>query len=347
MQRIARVLSNSGYHVTMVGRTSEDFKEIQSSDYDLKRYRCLFNKGPLFYLEINCRFVWAFLFQKFDLIYAVDNDTLPSGIILKWLKRVPLIFDSHEWFSEVPELEGSVWKKKIWKWVGIRGAKNASICITVSKALAGQLGKETGCRFEVIRNVPVWYPEEPRPKRSDKPLIIYQGALNKGRGLEELVYAIRDLPDWICWLVGEGDLSESLRSLVDALNLNERVVFLGRKGPSELRIITPKAWVGYNLLEPASKSYYFSLANKFFDYMHAGVPSLNSPFPEYEKILSQYPTGRVCSKLDRDHIQNILKKEFASVAAVESYEKDCAKASAVFNWQKEASALVELINEMD
>ena len=102
-------------------------------------------------------------------------------------------------------------------------------------------------------------------------VITYQGALNEGRGLEHAIAAMQRIPDFTLRLIGEGDLSQQLRGQARDLQLASRVEFVGFILPENLRDMTSDAMVGLNLLDERSKSYYFSLANKFFDYMHAVV----------------------------------------------------------------------------
>ena len=75
------------------------------------------------------------------------------------------------------------------------------------------------------------------------------------------------------WLVGEGDLSVKLRELVKSYKLDQKVKFKGYLKPTELPEITAKATIGLNLLENTSLNYYYSLANKAFDYIQAEIPA--------------------------------------------------------------------------
>jgi glycosyltransferase involved in cell wall biosynthesis len=103
-------------------------------------------------------------------------------------------------------------------------------------------------------------------------------------------------------LAGEGDLSVALRQKVAQENLSDRVIFLGKLSPDRLRKKTRQAFIGLNLLDGSSLNYYYSLANKYFDYAAAGIPSLNMRFPEYEQMDPQQTYSLLIEDLNADEI---------------------------------------------
>src|SRR5690606_23972933 len=126
------------------------------------------------------------------------------------------------------------------------------------------------------------------PKR---PILLYQGALNKGRCLEILIDSAALLPEYDIIIIGEGDLSESLRKRAEPYH---NIEFMGLQTPENIRKITGKCYLGFNLLDAGeSLSYFYSLSNKYFDYMQAGVPSVSSELPEYISLNEKYKIG-VC-----------------------------------------------------
>ncbi len=152
------------------------------------------------------------------------------------------------------------------------------------------MGDRYGIHFEVVRNVPLKRSIKTAAPQKNPKILLYQGVLNEGRGLEFAIEAMQQLEGVQLWLAGEGDLSDQLRRLVDQLQLQEKVRFLGYLPPKELAKVTPQAFLGLNLLENKGLSYYYSLANKCFDYIQAGVPSIQMNFPEYTRLNETYET---------------------------------------------------------
>ena len=187
---------------------------------------------------------------------------------------------AHEYFSEVPEVMNRPATKWIWECVARLCIPFTAARYTVCGSLAELFAELYGMDFKVVRNLPfaslspvVATTAAPVLARSKPKIILYQGVLNAGRGLEELIAAMLCIDNAVLLLVGEGDRSVLLRALVDRMNISNKVVFLGRKTPEELRGITKQAYLGVNLLQHQSLNYYYSLANKYFDYIQAEIPS--------------------------------------------------------------------------
>jgi glycosyltransferase involved in cell wall biosynthesis len=118
--------------------------------------------------------------------------------------------------------------------------------------------------FYVIRNIAPSYPSISSSKSilERERIILYQGALNVGRGLEMLLDAMKQLPSWQLWLAGEGDLSDWIKEYVQH-QFNDRVKLIGWVKPRDLPALISQAKIGINLREQGSLNDYYSLPNKF------------------------------------------------------------------------------------
>ncbi len=340
MQRICETLSHNGYKVTLVGRK---LKRSQNIDFqfETKRIFCLFTRGKAFYVEYNIRLFFYLLFKKFDAICAIDLDTILPALFVSKLKRKPLGYDAHEYFQEVPEVVHRKRIKKFWERVASFAIPRTAFRYTVSPGLAREFQKLYNKEFEVVRNLPKY--EKPKVMESKAPFILYQGALNAGRGLETLINAARQLPLKVK-IAGEGDLSKELRKQVKDLNLQEKVEFLGFLKPANLKELTPKAFLGFNLLENKGLSYHYSLSNKFFDYTMAGIPCLVSPFPEYLALNESHAIGIITELTEEDIISKT--KLLLSDQSKYSHLCDAAIAAAeTLNWENETQTLIAVFHK--
>ncbi len=341
-QRIIRIAGTLSDHfrVIVYYRHFFKYKPVDSDasfPFETHSIRSVFKQGVLFYLWYNLLLLVRILFRKADHLYAVDSDTLPAFTILSKLKRKPLVFDSHEYFTEVPELMDHPFKKKIWHWVTRAGVRQSSLCLTVGAELATILEKVYGKPFSCIRNLPSFDPSKEHEK-SEPRVILYQGALNEGRELELLIDAMQDLPEFHCILAGEGDLSQSLR---DRAASNKHIQFAGLLTPEVLKELTRKCFAGYNLLSPSSLSYYYSLSNKYFDYMHAGVPSISSMLPEYMALNAVHACG-VCINNSRQELVSTLRSWVNDQTHYHKLKENAIIASQKLSWENEQKLLLNL-----
>lgn len=344
MQKICRSLSNAGYEIELVGRERSFSLLLSNESFKQTRLKCIFNKGKLFYLEYNLRLLFYLLFQKADALCAIDLDTIAPVYLAGKVKSAKLIYDAHEYFTEVPEVIRRPSVKRIWEWVERTFVPRFDLAYTVSPALAELFSGKHNKQFHVIRNIPLLV-QSSIVNRQSSMVILYQGALNEGRGLEHLIGAMKDI-DAKLLLAGEGDLSNELRSLTKKLNLESKVKFLGFIKPAQLKELTSKATIGINLLENKGLSYYYSLSNKFFDYIHAGVPQVCIAFPEYKKINDEYEIALLMETCSIAEIRNAIERLLSDDDLYKRLQKKCEVCSLDLNWQNEEKKLVALYDEL-
>ncbi|KAA3639629.1 MAG: glycosyltransferase [Bacteroidetes bacterium] len=344
MQRICRSLAEAGYEVTLVGRQRKhskplkDHSDILRGSFHQKRLKCFFDKGKFFYLEYNLRLLFFLLFQKTDIICGIDLDTIfPTWLVAKWRKRT-FVYDAHEYFTETSSLHGREREKRIWKWVESFIVPKVKYAYTVNQSIANIFKTEYGTTFEVIRNVPVLQEPPSKENQKDK-YILYQGALNKGRGLEFLISCMPDIDQRLI-IAGDGPIRSQLEKMCCELGVEQKVEFLGFIFPEELKTVTENAWVGLNLIENTGLSYYYSLANKFFDYIHARIPQISMDFPEYRLLNDQYECGLLLPDFDKDIFINLIQ-QLENEKLYQSFVKNTLVARESLNWQMESKRLIE------
>lgn len=342
MDRICSTLVGEGFEVTLVGRKRRQSAPLNSRSYYTKRLNCRFEKGKLFYIEYNIRLFLFLLFSKSEIISSVDLDTLFACTLAARIRSKKLVFDAHEYFTEVPEVTNRPLTKKIWSMVAYLCIRHTHKAYTVSHSLATIFEETYKKTFAVIRNVPLL--RQPREKSTTTPYIIYQGDLNEGRGLEEIIDAMKEINIPLV-IAGNGPLYDKLNKQVQGNKLEHKVQFKGYLDAEELHQLTAEAWLGINLLKQQGLSYYYSLSNKFFNYIHAGTPQLCADFPEYQTINSQYPVALLCP-CNTGSIVEAIKQLKQDKDKYEKMRKACDIAAQTFNWQLESKTLIQLYQEL-
>lgn len=328
-----------GHEVLLVGRKLPNSVPLSKYAFRQKRLHCYFRKGKWFYLEFNLRLFLFLLSQKMDAINSVDLDTLLPGVLVSRLRGKRIIYDAHEYFSETPEVVRRPTIQKIWSALAQWCIPRVHGAYTVGPALAQILGDRYGVDFGCIRNLPFGKKRTAPPRKESPPVLLYQGALNEGRGLEAILRAMPDIPNAQLWLAGEGDLSRFLRKLAHQLSLNDRVRFLGYVRPEDLTDLTPRATIGLNLLENRGLSYYYSLANKAFDYLQAEVPAIHMDFPEYRALSEQYGGMVLLEDLSPAHLAYTLTNLLNDPQQLAQLIEDCHSAAPHLTWEQEQHRL--------
>ncbi|MCF6171815.1 MAG: glycosyltransferase [Bacteroidales bacterium] len=340
-------LSKMGFDVLLVGRKLPQSLPMDDRSYRSLRMRLLFKKGAFFYAEFNLRLFFLLLFRKADLLVANDLDTLLPNYLVSKLKRTGLVYDSHEYFTEVPELTGRKRVQKIWKAIEKSIFPKLKDVITVNDSIATLYEKEYGIRPVVVRNVPVRGSGELKPaSRKDlgisesKKILILQGAgINIQRGAEEMVEAMQYIEGAVLLIVGGGDVIEQLKKTVREKSLGEKVIFKARQTYDKLMQFTALADLGLTLDKDTNLNYRYSLPNKLFDYIQAGTPVLASPLPEIKKIISTYRIGDFIPDHDPKNIAAKISEILSSQLLMEEWKKNLSFASFQLNWEKEEKTL--------
>ncbi|NBV13055.1 MAG: glycosyltransferase [Sphingobacteriia bacterium] len=342
MERICTTLSSAGYEVTLVGRGLPHSLPLLEKPYRQVRLNCSHHTGKLFYAEYTWQ-LWNWWKNNPQDIYgSVDADTLAPAVYWGNKRNKPIVWDAHEYFSEVPEVQHRPLIKAFWQFIEKKYIPSVTVAYTVGPALADLFTELYKIPFGVIRNMPFRKIENNNSVNTESPFILYQGALNQGRGLESLIEALPELPCNVK-IAGEGDISAQLKAQVINSGVADRIEFLGFVSPQKLKEITPQAFLGYNLLENIGLSYYYSLSNKFFDYAQAGVPSLNNNFPEYAKLIQEFPAGLLLESIQPEKIIKLINELWNSPQQYAVLKSACHSAAEVWNWENESQKLLALL----
>lgn len=344
VERSCHALVKAGFSVLLIGRQLKDSLPVNDQPYAIKRFKLCFNKGPFFYIGYNIRLFFYLLFKQADLYVANDLDALLATCLISKWKNKKLIFDSHEYYTEVPELVGRPWVKKIWKTVERYALPKADDVITVNDSIAALFSKEYHRHIHVIRNMSLYQTASVLTTKlalglPDKPIIILQGTgINIHRGAEEAVQAMQYLPDKLLLIIGSGDVLHELKQISQTLSL-KNILFLDRQTPQKLAEYTSIADIGLSLDKDNNINYKYSLPNKVFSYIQARTPILASALPEIRKIIEEYNIGLIIHKHDPEHIACMINDMLNDKHRLELWQNNLNFTAQTLCWDKEEIAL--------
>ena len=345
MQRICTTLANNNFHVELVGRLLENSKPVATFPFLQTRLNCFFNKGFLFYAEFNIRLFFYLLFAEVDIICGCDLDTLPAAVLAAKIKRKKVVYDAHEYFPESPELIGKPFKQSVWYFIEKLLVKRTNAIYTVTNSIAQIFNKKYKVDCKVVRNLPIKTISQ-NSELTTHNYLLYQGAVNIGRGLNEMLLAMLKINDATFYIAGDGDEMEHVKHSIKKLKLENKVKLLGKKTPDELKKITQQATIGINLLENRGISYYYSLGNKTFDYIQAGIPQVMIGFPEYIALNKQYNIGVLVEEMTIDNVENTINQLLHNKELYTTVQQNCLKAREELCWENEEKKLIEIYQKL-
>lgn len=341
VHKVCNYLISKNFEVVVYGRVLPNTIKVDRS-YRIIRRKHFFNHNFLFYAEYNIRLFFYLLFRKSNYILSNDLDTLPACFFASKLNKTELIYDSHELFSEGPELQGRKFVQEFWRKLEDFFLPRINKSYTVSKSIVDFYDKKYQNKMGVIRNVPlkndVLNAEEvsfPTKNRT----ILYQGVLNPGRGLKPIIKALNFIDNLDLIIIGYGKVEKELKAFVTNEKMSDRVFFLGRIDRDKLVHYTKKATLGMVLEEPLGLSFKYSLPNKLFDYIHAEIPIIAGNLPEISKIINTFKVGVLVDDCQPKTIAKKIKNLLNNDVLLSEIKENQQKAKDVLCWEKESRKL--------
>jgi glycosyltransferase involved in cell wall biosynthesis len=341
-----------GFEVLLVGRKLNTSLVLKERNYKTKRLRLVFRKGPMFYAEFNFRLLFFLGINKADLFLSNDLDTLPANWLASVIRHLPLVHDCHEYFRGVPELNGRPGTIRIWKMIEDHIFPELNKVYAVNDSIAQIYHAEYGNVVKVIRNMPFRRTQENKKTKKelgipeDHQVILYQGAVNVDRGLDEAIDAMKFLQTKATLLIiGTGDILQKLKEQVIKNALSDNVLFAGQIPLEELSAYTMIADIGLSIEKDVSLNYHFCLPNKFLDYIQCNVPVLISPLIEMKAIVEKYNIGEMITSHDPVYLAGKMDDMLNNRVKLAFYRENLKKAAPELCWENEQQELIRIFQD--
>ncbi len=277
---------------------------------------------------------------------ASELYSLPAAWCASVLTGARLVYDSRELYSAIAALHKRPITQRFWTWCERIFARRAGSIITVNESLARFLGEiYTRHSIHIVRNIPFRQDVGDRTRirkrlniSDEKKIVLYQGGLQDGRGIGILLSLAPHFPDAAFVFLGNGPLRQTIEEssrrfpnirLLDAVPMDELITY------------TAGADLGWCMIENFGLSYYYSLPNKLFEYIMAGVPVIGSAFPEIRKIIDTYDIGTAVDPDDRPALADSLRRFLTDDGVIVRYRENCRRASELLTWQNESGSLLK------
>jgi glycosyltransferase involved in cell wall biosynthesis len=308
IEKEARTLVAAGYRVTVVAEARGDLLLAEARDgYAVRRVeRPRTRIRGLRMLAYLRRLEEALTESQPQILHAHDTDALqPVARAAKRL-RAPFVYDAHElWLGQENRGRSVLYfalYRAYYGWIERRYLRRAEAHLAANEQIARDL--ERRYRLPQVRTLHN-YPELDVPLArleirrlpgggsipAEAPIVLHLGAVFAGRGIEELIEAMCLVPAAHLVLLGFGD-HDLVERAARALGVRERVHFIPAVAPSEVVSYAASASLGVAPIQPTSSNNSYSLPNKLFEYMAAGLPVLAAQLPQMREVVEGSGAGR-------------------------------------------------------
>lgn len=290
--------------------------------------------------------------RNYDIFHSNDLNTLPQGYVCaKWrINKKPLIYDSHEVQTSRTGYDSPVYGR-LEKFL----VKMIDSMIVENHTRAKFNEDLYGLYPNVVHNYPFKHIAKPAEKiklheilnlpKKEK-ILLYQGGIQIGRGLDKLIQASQQFKEGTLVLIGDGKIKPELQSMVKELGLENKVRFIPKVPLSDLPKYTKNAYIGFQVLNNVCFNHYSASSNKLFEYMIAGVPVVACDFPEIKRVVEGDKTGICIDSHDPNQIAKAVNRLLGDKELYTTLSQNSVKASRKYNWDIEKKAFLEIYNKI-
>ncbi|EHL7183180.1 glycosyltransferase [Staphylococcus pseudintermedius] len=291
--------------------------------------------------------------QKADIYHSNDLNTLPQGIVCSKLRLhpKPLVYDSHEVQTDRtgynPERIKKI-ERFLLQFVDTMMVENHT------------RAQHNECLYgfypQPLYNYSVLYDIEQQPYynlheklglNQNEKILLYQGGLQQGRGLEKLIEAMPMIQEGVLVFVGGGKLTETLKAQAQQSEARDRIFFLDKVPFEKLPQITREAFVGFQVLQNVCFNHYSASSNKLFEYIMAHVPVIACDFPEIKSVVEENEVGIATDTHSSQNIAAAVNHLLQHPELYDRYRANTRRAKMIYNWQNEKQKLLNVYNTLD
>lgn len=298
-------------------------------------------------LWTHCGLLWRMAQHRADVVHSHDVNTLPTAWLAARLSGARIVYDAHEistsreGYASFRNLVGCVERF-------LMPRVNGTITTTDARAKFFARAYRIA-RPLVLQNRPRFSPAEPSARIRQElglaenwPIILYQGGLQQGRGLERLVRVAASVPQAYFVFIGGGRLTAGLMQSAQGLGLNERVRFIPTVALAELPSYTASADIGVQPIENTCLNHFTTDSNKLFEYLIAGLPVVASDLPEIRRIVRSNGIGELVRPGDDQQLIDALNRLVADAPLRQQLRERSLRTARQLNWEQQETALVAL-----
>ncbi len=347
--RQLKLLSELGLSVLVLGLGSASgMRKLDIQNVHLKYLPQPIGSGPRFFWRNHQQLKSALRNVRSKVFHASDLYTLPAMHRAAMSQQAHLVFDSRELYTHLPATNGRPWVRAVWEIIYRLHIRDADCVYTVSDSIARHLKDQYQLTsVHVMHNVPgpqITTKTNSLRMRlnlpSDVKIILYQGNLQRHRGVRMMVEAMCYTDHAVLIFMGAGTLRPETQELAQTLGLSSKIYFLDPVPSDELLSVTSSADIGLTFLEDCCLNHRYALPNKLFEYLTAGIPVIASDLPEITQLIKRFNVGCVVPSGDSEALGNALDHALKHEALRKSWAANTSRVLDSFNFRTESERFI-------
>lgn len=377
VNKVARDLAKNGYTVDIMcpnfdGNAPELIRDeiAPGIAYLRVRYNDAYTEEWTFYQEIFIQALTSLQIADYDFVHVNDLTAYFIGWYISRKFGLPLIYDSHEMWSENVEYDAKM-KEYIEMPAAIRRRaarlertflKHTDAFFTVSPSIIAEYERRYKRRPKLLANFPDVkellkdeYKDMPDIRTSagispDKFVTLYLGGLGPARNIEEVINAHQYLSkDHVFVIRGPNadhwgkDYKEQARKL----GIDDQIYVLPGVGRDEVIAGGKGADCGIVMLRNLSKNFYWFYPNKFFEYSLGGLAVAVSNFPDVAAHVEKERCGVTFDPHDAKSIARALQTLSADREETRAMgERGKAAILREYNWETAVRGMLQAYSDI-
>lgn len=352
VRTIASLPGIDNVYVAALHKVKLKTKEKISEKIFLNRFKLRtrgLNKSLLFqvikYIEFTFKILIFYRKKKIKIINVHSLSLLPLCYLFKLIYQTKLIYDPHELETESSNLQG--FRKKLSKLIEFLLIKRVDHIFVVSENIADWYKKNYNIpRPTVVFNVPMAsnkkntnYLRNTLHLRKDQIIILYQGGLVAGRGINLLLEAFKKRTNdkVVIVFMGYGEFEKKIQS--DS-KLYNNIFFHEAVSPDMVLNYTASADVGIALIENTCLSYNFCMPNKLFEYAMCGLPVIVSNMIEMSNFVKTHQMGIIIKNDSVENVNFTIDKLLS--LDLNKLKQNAKKAALANSWENQEKKMITI-----
>lgn len=290
--------------------------------------------------------------QNADIYHSNDLNTLPQGVICSKLRLKPrkLVYDSHEVQTSRTGYNGEK-IKKIERFL----LQFVDEMIVENHTRAKHNESLYGFYPYTLYNYSELFDINTRHKvdlhkqlnlPKDEKILLYQGGIQQGRGLENLVDMMQYVDEGTLVFIGNGKLEKTLKEKASKSPAADRIKFIDKVPFEQLPSYTKNAYLGFQVLQNICFNHYSASSNKLFEYIMAHVPVISCDFPEIKNVVDQ-GVGLSVDSSDVQSIAHAVNSLIKDEVLRNKMSEQCKEIKLKYNWEVEKEKLFKVYKNVE